>query len=722
MRKIFLSLLLAACTMSMYAVDGMLNGYFSVSADKTVAFSKGNLRAYTSDNGTTWKWTFAEHQWDYIGNSAANNGVSGDATVSFNGSVDLFGWSTKTTKYGIHNSKDNSTYSGDFEDWGATMGENWFTLSKTEWVYLCNTRTNAANLRGQAVIDGKRGLVILPDDWALPDGSSFTPMPKNWTSNVYTLEQWSTMERAGAVFLPAAGYRDGTVLGSVDDFGLYWSSTLYDADKAFSMHYGQVYFGASELDQRAYALSVRLVREPQVGDLFKAASGSDTLQFEVREVTPNYKLRVTQYGHVLKEETDLVIPASVNYIGRTFAVTEIENHPNFANAKTISLPNSLTKAGGWGFGDLSSLQAFVVADDNPLYTVVGGVLYSKDKSHLYRCPAKKAFKSEDFLPETHYLAGHAFYHTTEITDLVIPKTILATETGTFSGSSITSVFIPSSLLDLSNADFGSCKNLASVTFENSALISFAWDSFNGSKIMNDQSGDLKIIDSVAIKYEGTADTVALPDSIVNVAYSFIFSEYEPAKNLTTLILPATVKSVDMRFLDYSSSKKFPKLEKVICKSQAVPNVIGSALELSSEKAITLVVPCGKGAEYSAATKFSGAFDSVEEDLVYDVNLKQTDGGTIAYTKQAACNEIELTATPATGYKFVKWNDDNTEAKRTVAVNSDVTFSAEFVLDSSTAIDNVNLKSEIINHKFLRDGHLFIERDGKTYNAQGVEVK
>ena len=103
MRKIFLSLLLAAATMSMYAVDGMLSGYFSVSAEKTVAFSQGNLRAYTSDNGTTWKWTFAEHQWDYVGNNAANNGVSGDATVAFNGSVDLFGWSTAATKYGIHN-------------------------------------------------------------------------------------------------------------------------------------------------------------------------------------------------------------------------------------------------------------------------------------------------------------------------------------------------------------------------------------------------------------------------------------------------------------------------------------------------------------------------------------------------------------------------------------------------------------------------------------------
>ena len=40
---------------------------------------------------------------------------------------------------------------------------------------------------------------------------------------------------------------------------------------------------------------------------------------------------------------------------------------------------------------------------------------------------------------------------------------------------------------------------------------------------------------------------------------------------------------------------------------------------------------------------------------------------------------------------------------------------------SEGIDNVNHKSETINHKFIKDGQLFILRNGKTYNAQGMEV-
>lgn len=38
------------------------------------------------------------------------------------------------------------------------------------------------------------------------------------------------------------------------------------------------------------------------------------------------------------------------------------------------------------------------------------------------------------------------------------------------------------------------------------------------------------------------------------------------------------------------------------------------------------------------------------------------------------------------------------------------------------IDEINHNSEIINHKFIKDGQLLIERDGKIYNAQGANVK
>lgn len=46
------------------------------------------------------------------------------------------------------------------------------------------------------------------------------------------------------------------------------------------------------------------------------------------------------------------------------------------------------------------------------------------------------------------------------------------------------------------------------------------------------------------------------------------------------------------------------------------------------------------------------------------------------------------------------------------------------LAQPTSIDNTmtNLKFEIINHKFFKDGQLLIEHNGKIYNAQGAELR
>ena len=737
MKKLFLSLLCAVSSMTIYALNDIVPGFFSVADDKTVAFAQGNLQATTADLGENWTWGFAEHQYDYVGAEVANTKISGNGKVGENGTVDLFGWSTVANYFGIHYSENPSLYSGEFIEWGKRIGDGWRTLTKDEWVYVFNTRTGAkastvaetANARyAKATVNSIKGVILFPDGGTFAASEFTTVAALNqgsaaFTTTTCTADQWTALEAKGCVFLPNAGYRLGAVVYSDNSAGFYWSSTSYDEYEAYELAFEASFFNPQAPGTRETGYPVRLVHEqPKVGEKFKAASGDDILQYEVTALTPNMTVRVTETGHSLKEGTNLVIPATVKYIGQTFTVTEVADRPKFGNAKTLSLPNSITKNVSWWNADLSSLEAFIVEDDNPIYTVVGGVLYSKDKVTLYRCPAKKTFTSADFLPETKYLGSHAFYKNTAISDLVIPNTISDTELNTFYASSITSVFIPSSLKGLTNGVFGSCAQLTSVTFENSAVMSIAWDTFNDSKILNDQTGDFKVIDSVAIKYMGTADTVVFPDSIVNIVYSCISYSQAISQTLTTVILPASIKAVYYQFLSFNNaSEKYPLLEKIICKAQDVPNVIGTKLQLNSEKDVTLVVPCGKLSDYTAATTFSNPFATIEEGFVYNVTLKQTEGGTIAYTKKEECNEIELTATPDEGYEFVKWNDENTDATRTVAVNSDIEFSATFQV-KPTAISQTNQKSTINNQKVIKDGQLLILHDGKIFNAVGQEVK
>lgn len=223
---------------------GAINGLFSVSSTKQVYFSQGNLQAVgttSSSPSSGWTWQFAEHQYDYIGGRSyggsepqtGNNYINGDGTLSANGIVDLFSWSTNATYYGIQDSDDPSDYRGTFQDWGKTIdpsGTTWRTLTMAEWVWVLgpwedtdtpnpgtNCRTSSTvngveNARyAKATVAGKAGLIIFPDSYTHP-GDVTAPASVNttgasYTANSYDATAWGKMEAAGAVFLPAAGSR-----------------------------------------------------------------------------------------------------------------------------------------------------------------------------------------------------------------------------------------------------------------------------------------------------------------------------------------------------------------------------------------------------------------------------------------------------------------------------------------------------------------------------------
>ena len=237
---------------------GAIGGVFSISSTTQVYFSQGNLQYRAS----TQTLQFAANQYDIIG--SANQNISS----SYSGWIDLFGWGTGSNP--TNSSTSNSSYST-FTDWGNNAISNggnqsglWRTLTKDEWSYLLSARPNAASLVGKATVNGVAGLVFLPDNWTLPSGCSFTSGTSNaFTANTYTTSQWTAMESAGAVFLPAAGCRYGSSVNLVGSDGYYWSSTAYDSDDAWGL-----YFGGSSARMygnvcRNYGLSVRLVRVVQ---------------------------------------------------------------------------------------------------------------------------------------------------------------------------------------------------------------------------------------------------------------------------------------------------------------------------------------------------------------------------------------------------------------------------------------------------------------------------
>ena len=236
-----------------------LSGVFTVSAGvptgKTVQFSPGNLR-YASG-----AWGFFENQYDYYATYSAD-------------AWDKFGWSNATNNFGMSTSTVNADYQGDLVDWGTVpgIGTGWFTLSNNEWVYLFNTRSastvnsvpDARYAKGK--VNGVYGIILFPDTYTHPTGVTL-PVGINevgdagWNGNDYSAADWTAMETAGCVFLPATGYREGTSVQSAGSSCSYRSSTRLTSTTDMVIY---VYFTATSLYVSAsnygrYGQCVRLV-------------------------------------------------------------------------------------------------------------------------------------------------------------------------------------------------------------------------------------------------------------------------------------------------------------------------------------------------------------------------------------------------------------------------------------------------------------------------------
>ena len=245
------------------------------SKEVKVVFAPGNLQA--TWDGASWSWAFAANQWDYIGSAAGNTIINGNGSVSAsNVTVDLFCWSTSATTYGIHNSEDYRTYSGNFVDWGNTIGSGWCTLTTDEWVYVSESRTSGSTVNGThnarytlATINtdfaGVNGLILFPDGITVDNGEAASWGSINGASawgTKCTTAQWTALAAKGCVFLPAAGWRDESKDPSVClGAGLYWSSTTYSSQDAKAISFVENEFIANDDFCRECGNSVRLVRK-----------------------------------------------------------------------------------------------------------------------------------------------------------------------------------------------------------------------------------------------------------------------------------------------------------------------------------------------------------------------------------------------------------------------------------------------------------------------------
>ncbi len=229
MKKCTFILLLAAVVLASCEQDVVplptTKEYFTVSSTKRVRFAKGNLQHHPDTD----RWRMAGAQYDHLTNPLADPEP---------GWVDLFVWQPEEWSYG-----------------------QWRALTADEWRYLLDFRTAAPKKRGLATIGDIQGLVLLPDGWQTPAGVAFLSGATDFVTNSFTFDQWTLMETAGAIFLPAAGNeRDGQVSGQ-GLAGYYWSSSPYDNLGAWNIAFHEAGIGTVYGHNRAHGYSIRLVQD-----------------------------------------------------------------------------------------------------------------------------------------------------------------------------------------------------------------------------------------------------------------------------------------------------------------------------------------------------------------------------------------------------------------------------------------------------------------------------
>ena len=268
--------------------QGFIDGLFSTNANHRVYFSRGNLQ-YIGSAATPY-WKFAERQWDYLGDGPqasedqhADRDLFGWATSGWdNGNVYYQPWNTENTNTAYYGPLDDSDLTGDYanSDWGVYnpisngggAAGMWRTLTADEWEYVLDLRTTASGIRyAKATVNNVAGVILLPDDW---DSGNYTLTNTDvedcdYSGNLISASDWmDVFESNGAVFLPTAGMRYGTMLTSIATHGVYWSvSSAHDTFTAHEINFTPTNFKTCNWSMFKYfGCSVRLVKDAEEVD------------------------------------------------------------------------------------------------------------------------------------------------------------------------------------------------------------------------------------------------------------------------------------------------------------------------------------------------------------------------------------------------------------------------------------------------------------------------
>ena len=409
------------------------------------------------------------------------------------------------------------------------------------------------------------------------------------------------------------------------------------------------------------------------GTLYFRTTGANTVEITFPTTESSWDC----YYHCDEPIGDLVIPETVTNDGKTYSVTSIGtsafDHCN--NLTSVTIPGGVKTIGGsafWGcnaetvtiLDGVTTIcdSAFFLCERMKKITIPNSVT-SIGRAAFCQCKELKAVALPDGITN---VADSLFYGCWDLDTVNIPKsaTRIGVEAycsvGTFRASSIV---MPDGVVTIADRAFVGSKRFDTLVIP-STVTSFGKEAFDGSKIkVLVVPGNIKTITKNAF-CACEAETIILKEGITKI------EEFGLAYNyVKSLILPSTITELEGCALDCS------KLKTIVCLATEPPT---ANFTNYSTKIDTAYVPANSVSKYKTS---SGWENMVILPIEYcNVTLATADNtfGTVSGEGSVIKGgSIVITATPADGYNFVKWSDENTDNPRTVTITSDTTFTAVF---------------------------------------------
>ena len=681
-------------------------GLFLASADKQIIFSSGNLQYHPANN----EWRFAENQTDYIGD--ANSNIAAD----YDGWIDLFGWGTGDAP--TKSSTLHSDYST-FVDWGtnpigADAPNTWRTLSKDEWMYIFYNRPNAQSLFALGSVNGVNGTIILPDNWTTPSGVSFVASTtqglswewdgsfyynsngNNFSHNTYTAEQWQTMEQAGAVFLPASGFRWGTDVDYVGYYGYYWSSAGDDEDYAYRVSFNSSGLYPQSYSIRNYGQAVRLAK-------------TFVPTFQILAVPSDLAHGTVEGGGVFKKGEQTTLKATAN---EGYKFTQWSDG-NTDNPRTVTVTSDVTYTAE--FTKLEQLNGlFSAGDDTQIYFSRGNLRYTRSTD------------TWSFATYQYDFVGAANTNGAELADVVDlfgwstdgnPNTkwgiSTSTNTDDYKGDFV---------------DWGT-----NVIGESPAN---TWRTPTGDEWIyiftrRPNAGALYGVAQVA----GVNGLILLPDNWTGVSgitfksgyptnndnfadyQSFTLDQWNIMEANGAVFLPQAGMRSGTQVTDYTHYWAATKKSDT---NAALLHFTGNRIVPNGENNIA----------------FGFVVRLVQSQKKYTITTVAENGVVTGGGVYVEGDYVTLTATANEGYKFTQWSDGNTENPRTVTATADVTYTAEFtaIPTQHVLVDGIYYNFDVENktatvtyneedpmHSYHGDVNIpaSVEYEGYTFNVVAI---